>query len=99
MSVADRQLSSKTCHACRHVQDRRDSNNATAVPITHQRDDNAASTSHATRNHPGVVGPVGAVVKRGADCKTGLARRAAVKRGKATGHPAGRQPETGLQVK
>ncbi|UUO00572.1 IS607 family element RNA-guided endonuclease TnpB [Mycolicibacterium novocastrense] len=72
--VADRWFpSSKTCHACRHVQDIGwdEKWQCDGCSITHQRDDNAAINLARYEEPPSVVGPVGAAVKRGADRKTG----------------------------
>ncbi|HUH71427.1 MAG TPA: transposase, partial [Mycobacterium sp.] len=45
-----------------------------------------------------VVGPVGAAVKRGADRKTRPSRAGGREARKGTGHPAGEQPQDGVQV-
>ncbi|EFD57360.1 transposase [Mycobacterium tuberculosis T92] len=66
--------------------------------ITHQRDDNAAINSHATRNHLASSAPVGAAVKRGADRKTGPGPAGGREARKGTGHPAGEQPRDGVLV-
>ena len=75
--VADRWYpSSKTCHACGHVQDIGWAEHWTCAGCGagHQRDDNAAI--NLARYEPpaagdSAVGPVGAAVKRRADRKTG----------------------------
>jgi putative transposase len=98
--VADRWFpSSKTCHACGHVQDigwvehwQCDSCSASV----HQRDDNAA-INLARYEEISVVGPVGAAVKRRADRKTGSPAGGDEAR-KGTGHPAGEQSRDGVQV-
>jgi putative transposase len=100
--VADRWFpSSKTCHACGHVQDigwaehwRCDSGCGTS----HQRDDNAAINLARWEERATVVGPVGAAVKRGADRKTRPGRAAGREARKGTGHPAGEQPRDGVPV-
>ena len=99
--VADRWFpSSKTCHACGHVQDigwvehwQCDSCSASV----HQRDDNAAINLARYEEIPSVVGPVGAAVKRRADRKTGSPAGGDEAR-KGTGHPAGEQSRDGVQV-
>ncbi|MQA60431.1 MAG: transposase [Actinophytocola sp.] len=75
--VADRWFpSSKTCHGCRHVQDIGWSEHWTChgCGVRHQRDDNAAINlaryEAPTAGGVGVLSPVGAAVKRGADRKT-----------------------------
>ncbi|MBS2079129.1 IS607 family element RNA-guided endonuclease TnpB, partial [Mycobacterium tuberculosis] len=73
LAVADRWFpSSKTCHACGHVQDIGWDEYWTcdACSLTHQRDDNAAINLARYEDTISVVGPVGAAVKRGADRKT-----------------------------
>ncbi|AFE17698.1 transposase [Mycobacterium tuberculosis RGTB327] len=100
--VADRWFpSSKTCHACRHVQDIGwdEKWQCDGCSITHQRDDNAAINLARYEEPPSVVGPVGAAVKRGADRKTGPGPAGGREARKATGHPAGEQPRDGVQVK
>ncbi|CKU96056.1 Putative transposase [Mycobacterium tuberculosis] len=100
--VADRWFpSSKTCHACRHVQDIGwdEKRQCDGCLITHQRDDNAAINLARYEEPPSVVGPVGAAVKRGADRKTGPGPAGGREARKATGHPAGEQPRDGVQVK
>ena len=71
--VADRWFpSSKTCHACGHVQDIGWAQHwqCQACSVSHQRDDNAAVNLARYEETSSVVGPVGAAVKRGADRKT-----------------------------
>ncbi|CKO47245.1 IS607 family element RNA-guided endonuclease TnpB [Mycobacterium tuberculosis] len=100
--VADRWFpSSKTCHACRHVQDIGwdEQWQCDGCLITHQRDDNAAINLARYEEPPSVVGPVGAAVKRGADRKTRPGRAGGREARKGTGHPAGEQPRDGVQVK
>ncbi|WP_225038060.1 IS607 family element RNA-guided endonuclease TnpB [Mycobacterium canetti] len=99
--VADRWFpSSKTCHACRHVQDIGwdEKWQCDGCSITHQRDHNAAINLARYEEPPSVVGPVGAAVKRGADRKTGPGPAGGDEARKATGHPAGEQPRDGVQV-
>ena len=100
--VADRWFpSSKTCHACGHVQDigwaehwQCDSCSAPA----HQRDDNAAVNLARYEEPNSVVGPVGAAVKRRADPKTGPRPAGGCEARKGTGRPAGEQPRDGVRV-
>jgi putative transposase len=99
--VADRWFpSSKTCHACRHVQnigwDERWQ--CDGCSITHQRDDNAAINLARWEEPATAVGPVGAAVKRGADRKTRHCRAGGREARKGTGHPAGEQPRNGVRV-
>jgi len=100
--VADRWFpSSKTCHACGHVQDigwaeQWQCDRCSAAP--HQRDDNASINLARYEDTVSVVGPVGAAVKRGADRKTGPRPAGGCEARKGTGHPAGEQPRDGVQV-
>jgi putative transposase len=68
--------SSKTCHACGHVQEIgwADTWQCGSCSITHQRDDNAAINLARYEEPDSVVGPVGAAVKRGADRKARRSR-------------------------
>jgi len=99
--VADRWFpSSKTCHACRHVQDigwdetwQYDSCSA-----RHQRDDNAAINLARYEDTVSVVGPVGAAVKRGADHKTGPRPAGGCEARKGRSRTAAEQPRDGVQV-
>ncbi|CFH08998.1 truncated IS1605 transposase [Mycobacterium tuberculosis] len=92
--------SSKTCHACRHVQDIGwgEKWQCDGCSITHQRDDNAAINLARYEDTSSVVGPVGAAVKRGADRKTGPGPAGGREARKGTGHPAGEQPRDGVLV-
>ena len=99
--VADRWFpSSKTCHACWHVQDIGwdEEWQCDGCSVTHQRDDNAAVNLARYEEASSVVGPVGAAVKRGADRKTGT--RPAGGREARTGRSrnAAEQPRDGVQV-
>jgi putative transposase len=100
--VADRWFpSSKTCHACGHVQDigwaeHWQCHGCSAAP--HQRDDNASINLARYEDTVSVVGPVGAAVKRGADRKTRPGRAGGREARKGTGHPAGEQPRDGVRV-
>ncbi len=100
--VADRGFpSSKTCHACGHVQDigwaeHWQCDGCSAAP--HQRDDNASINLARYEDTVSVVGPVGAAVKRGADRKTRPSRAGGRETRKGTGHPAGEQPRDGVRV-
>ena len=102
--VADRWFpSSKTCHACGHVQDIGWSERwqCEACSASHQRDDNASINLARYEDTVSVVGPVGAAVKRGADRKTrpsrGLAGLVAVKRGREPATQPGNNPEMGCE--
>jgi putative transposase len=98
--VADRWFpSSKTCHACEHVQDIGWDEHwqCEACSARHQRDDNAAINLARYEDTISAVGPVGAAVKRGADRKTGPARRVAVKRGREPATRPGNNPEMGCE--
>jgi putative transposase len=99
--VADRWFpSSKTCHACGHVQDIGWSEHwqCGACSVSHQRDDNASINLARYEDTVSVVGPVGAAVKRGADPKTRPSRAGGHEARKGTGHPAGEQPREGVRV-
>ncbi|MEX3655076.1 IS607 family element RNA-guided endonuclease TnpB [Mycolicibacterium fortuitum] len=107
--LADRWFpSSKTCHACRHVQDIGWDEHWTCnradggCGATHQRDDcaaiNLARYEDTDAKSGSVVGPVGAAVKRGADRKTGPCPAGGREARKGPGHPAGEQPRDGVQV-
>ena len=99
--VADRWFpSSKTCHACGHVQhigwsQRR---HCDACWASHHRDDNAPINLARYEDTVSVVGPVGAAVKRGADRKTRPGRAGGREARKGTGHPAGEQPRDGVRI-
>ncbi|MGB9224876.1 IS607 family element RNA-guided endonuclease TnpB [Mycobacterium sp.] len=99
--VADRWFpSSKTRHACGHVQDIEWDEHwqCDACSVTHQRDDNAAINFARYENAVSVVGPVGTAVKRGADRKTGPRPAGGREARKGTSQPAGEQPRDGVQV-
>lgn len=102
--VADRWFpSSKTCHACGHVQDIGWAEHWTCDRAgggcgTHQRDDCAAINLARYEEPDSVVGPVGAAVKRGADRKTGPRPAGGREARKGPGHPAGKQPRDGVRV-
>jgi putative transposase len=99
--VADRWFpSSKTCHACGHVQDIGWAQywQCDACSVTHQRDDNAAINLARYEDTASVVGPVRAAVKRGPDPKTRPSRAGGREARKGTGHPAGEQPRDGVRV-
>lgn len=103
--VADRWFpSSKTCHACGHVQDIGWAEHWTCdragggCGTTHQRDDCAAINLARYEEPDSVVGPVGAAVKRGADRKTGPRPAGGREARKGPGHPAGKQPRDGVRV-
>jgi putative transposase len=100
--VADRWFpSSKTCHACGHVQDigwsehwQCDSCSAPA----HQRDDNAAINLARWDAPATAVGPVGAAVKRGADRRTGPRPAGGREARKGRSRKAAEQPRDGVRV-
>ena len=99
--VADRWFpSSKTCHACGHVQDIGWAEHwrCGACSVSHQRDDNAAINLARYEELVSVVGPVGAAVKRGADRKTGPRPAGGREARKGTSQPAGEQPRDGVRV-
>ncbi|KKE99195.1 IS607 family element RNA-guided endonuclease TnpB [Mycolicibacterium obuense] len=103
--VADRWFpSSKTCHACGHVQDIGWAEHWTCdrtgggCGATHQRDDCAAINLARYEEPDSVVGPVGAAVKGGADCKTGPRPAGGREARKGPGHLAGKQPRDGVRV-
>ena len=93
--------SSKTCHACGHVQEIGWAQHWTCdqCRLTHQRDDNAAINLARWEEPATVVGPVGAAVKRRADRKTeprsagGDEARKGERR-----HPTLEQPRDGVRV-
>jgi putative transposase len=100
--VADRWFpSSKTCHACRHVQDigwaEHWQCDACSAPV-HRRDDNAAINLARYEEPVSVVGPVGAAVKRGADHKTRPGRAGGCEARKGTSRKAVEQPRDGVRV-
>jgi putative transposase len=99
--VADRWFpSSKTCHACGHVQDIGWAEHwqCGSCSASHQRDDNAAINLARYEETSSVVGLVGAAVKRGADPKTGPRPAGGCETRKGTGHPAGEQPRDGVRI-
>jgi len=99
--VADRWFpSSKTCHACRHVQDIGwdEKWQCDSCSARHQRDDNAAINLARYADTVSVVGPVGAAVKRGADRKTRSDRAGGREARKGRSRKAAEQPRDGVQV-
>jgi putative transposase len=100
--VADRWYpSSKTCHACGHVQDIGWDEHwtCTGCGARHQRDDNAAV--NLARYEPpatgdSALGPVRAAVKRRADRKTRPGRAGGDEARKGPGRKAGKQPRDGV---
>jgi putative transposase len=99
--VADRWFpSSKTCHACGHMQDIGWAEHwqCDRCSASHQRDDNAAVNLARYEETSSVVGPVGAAVKRGADPKTGPRPAGGCEARKGTSPTAGEQPRDGVQV-
>ncbi len=99
--AADRWFpSSKTCHACKHVQDIGWAEHWTceSCSVSHQRDDCAAVNLARWEEPATAVGPVGAAVKRGAARKTRPGRAGGCEARKGTGHPAGEQPRDGVRV-
>jgi putative transposase len=104
--VADRWYpSSKTCHACGHVQDIGWGEYFTCVGCGtgHQRDDNAAINlaRYEDASTPGdsAVGPVRAAVKRRAGRKTGPRPAGGDEARKGTSHQAGTQPRDGVPTR
>jgi putative transposase len=99
--VAERWFpSSKTCHACGHVQDIGWDQHwkCGSCALTHQRDDNAAVNLARYEETISVVGPVGAAVKRGADRKTGPCPAGGREARKGRSPTAAEQPRDGVQV-
>jgi len=100
--VADRWYpSSKTCHACGHVQEIGWDEHwtCTGCGTSHQRDDNAAiNLARYEEPHPGdsALGPVRATVKRGADRKTRPIRAGGNETRKGNSRQAGKQPRDGV---
>jgi len=102
--IADRWYpSSKTCHACGHVQDIgwNDHWTCTGCRTSHQRDDNAAI--NLARYEPpatgdSALGPAGAAVKRGADRKTRHRRAGGDETRKGPSQQAGEQPRDGVSM-
>ena len=102
--IADRWYpSSKTCHACGHVQEIgwNEHWTCTGCGTSHQRDDNAAI--NLARYEPlttgdSALGPVRAAVKRGADRKTRPRRAGGNETRKGTSRQAGKQPRDGVLV-
>ncbi len=101
--VADRWYpSSRTCHACGHVQDIgwKEHWTCAGCGIGHQRDDNAAiNLARYEEPRPGdsALGPVGATVKRGADRKTQPSRAGGNETRRDPADRLGNNPETGCQ--
>lgn len=99
--VADRWFpSSKTCHACGHVQDIGWAEHWQCVGCSalHQRDDNAAVNLARWEEPTTAVGPVGAAVKRGADHKTRPGRAGGCEARKGGSRKAAEQPRDGVLV-
>jgi putative transposase len=99
--VADRWFpSSKTCHACGHMQDIGwdEKWQCGSCTVTHQRDDNAAINLARYEETLSVVGPVGAAVKRGADRKTGPRPAGGCEARKGRSRTAAEQPRDGVRV-
>ena len=102
--IADRWYpSSKTCHACGHVQDIgwNDHWTCTGCRTSHQRDDNAAI--NLARYEPpatgdSALGPARAAVKRGADRKTRHRRAGGDETRKGPSQQAGEQPRDGVSM-
>ena len=102
--VADRWYpSSRTCHACGHVQDIGwdEQWTCTRCGTSHQRDDNAAiNLARYDGPTPGdsALGPVRATVKRGADRKTRPRRAGGNETRKGPSPQAGKQPRDGVPM-
>jgi putative transposase len=100
--IADRWYpSSKTCHACGHVQEIGWNEHWTCIGCgtSHQRDDNAAI--NLARYEPlttgdSALGPVRAAVKRGADRKTRPRRAGGDETRKGPSQQAEKQPRDGV---
>jgi putative transposase len=104
--LADRWYpSSKTCHACGHMQDIGWAEHwtCTGCGARHQRDDNAAINlaRYEDTSTPGdsAVGPVGAAVKRRADRKTRPGRAGGDETRKGPSRQAGKQPRDGVPAR
>jgi putative transposase len=104
--IADRWYpSSKTCHACGHVQDIGWAEYwaCTGCGARHQRDDNAAINlaryEDTSTPDDSAVGPVRAAVKRRADRKTGPRPAGGDEARKGTSHQAGEQPRDGVPTR
>jgi putative transposase len=98
--TADRWFpSSKTCHACGHVQDIGWTEHwqCANCSVSHQRDDNAAITLARYEEPTSVVG-VGAAVKRRADLKTELRSAGGDEARKGRSRKAAEQPRDGVRV-
>jgi putative transposase len=97
--------SSKTCHACGHVQDIGWAGHwtCTGCGTRHQRDDNAAVNlaryEDASMAGDSAVGPVRAAVKRRADRKTGPRPAGGDEARKGTSRKAGTQPRDGVPAR
>jgi putative transposase len=99
--VADRWFpSSKTCHACGHVQDIGWAEywQCQHCWASHHRDDNAAINLARYEDTDSVVGPVGAAVKRGADRKTEPRSAGGCEARKGGNRRAAEQPRDGVRV-
>jgi putative transposase len=102
--IADRWFpSSKTCHACEHVQEIGWDEYWTCAGCgtSHQRDDNAAI--NLARYEPlttgdSALGPVRAAVKRGADRKTRPRRAGGDETRKGPSQQAEKQPRDGVPI-
>jgi putative transposase len=95
--------SSKTCHACGHVQEIgwNEHWTCTGCGTSHQRDDNAAiNLVRYDEPHPGdsALGPVRAAVKRGADRKTRPRRAGGDEARKGPSQQAEKQPRDGVPM-
>jgi putative transposase len=104
--IADRWYpSSKTCHACGHVQDIGWAElwTCNGCGVRHQRDDNAAINlaryEDASIAGGSAVGPVRAAVKRRADRKTGPRPAGGHEARKGTSRQAGTQPRDGVPTR
>jgi putative transposase len=91
--------SSKTCHACGHVQEIGWAEHwqCDACSASHQRDDNAAINLARWQPVSG-VGPVGAADKRRTDHKTGPRPAGGNEARKRERHPTLEQPRDGVRV-
>lgn len=92
--------SSKTCHACGHVQNIgwNEHWHCANCSVAHQRDDNAAINLARWEEPATAVGPVGAAVKRRADRKTRPRLAGGDETRKGERHPTLEQPRDGVRV-
>jgi putative transposase len=92
--------SSKTCHACGHVQaiGWAEHWQCAHCSVSHQRDDCAAINLARYEEPTSVVGPVAAAVKHRADRKTEPRSAGGDEARKGRSHTAAEQPRDGVRV-